>query len=184
MKLNQSKRSSHWIIMFFTLFIGYEWLTSGLSKLFSHSFVSGFHHEITSSLKDSYGFYDPILKNIVLPNATFFGYFIEYSEIFIGIVFFILFLSSFGRVATWLLKLGMVASILAAFLSINIFLYSGDSYFVNPGNPFSEAVSLDLLLAVMELSLFGYFYKLNQSAVVAEETTERKSSTYNRAAER
>lgn len=152
------------MLMLFTLIIGYEWLTSGLSKVFSHSFVTGFHHNVESSLSDSYHFYDPILKALVLPNAALFGYFIEGSELFIGAVFLVICFAMFRKTSRWLLKIGMVASALSAFLSLNIFLYSGDSFFVKPSDPFSESVSLDLLLAAMQVVLLAYFYKLNQSA--------------------
>lgn len=183
MEYNQPKKSSYVVLMFVTLFIGYQWLMSGISKLFSQSFVSGFHDKIASSVSKAFGFYVPVLKGIVLPNATFFGYFIEYSELFIGAVFIILFFTIFGRVQSWLLILGMIASIWSAFISINIFLYSGASFFANPAKPFKPSISMDLIFACIEISLFVYFYRLNHATAAVTEKSNRKNNSFNHVTE-
>lgn len=158
-----SQKSSHRFLMLFTLIIGYEWLASGVSKVLTQTFASGFHHNVVSSLGSAFSFYVPVLKDLVLPHATLFGYFIEFSEVFVGLTFFILFFTRFKNVSGWLLKLGMVASILSAFLSVNIFLDSGDPFFITPAQPFNNSVSLDILLSAMQVSLFAYFYKMNRA---------------------
>lgn len=160
--MSLSKTFAHRVVMFFTLIIGYEFLMSGLSKLFG-GFVPGFHHELGTSINAAFGFYHPVLQSIVLPNSTLFGTIIMCSELFAGVSFILIPLLGFRSFPSGLSKWGMVASILAVFLSTNVFFFSGDPFFVNPSDPYQEAVSIDLLLALMELTLFSYFYQANRT---------------------
>ncbi len=67
------------VALFFILF--------GQYKLFGSGFVhGGFQQYLQGFIENgAVSFYQPILANIVLPNAVFFGYVVGLAEMFIGI---------------------------------------------------------------------------------------------------
>jgi thiosulfate dehydrogenase [quinone] large subunit len=168
MNNNIASRFNDKIVLLLTFIIGYEWLMSGLSKLVSGKFISGFHSQVASSINDAYGVYHPILNHLVMPNSAFFGFFVQYGELIVGVIFVLISVLGFKKMSIAFAKLGMVATILSTFLSLNMFLFSGDPFFVKPSDPFDESVSLDLMLALMQIVLFAYFYKCNKVKTVEE----------------
>jgi hypothetical protein len=157
-KMSFSKTLANRSIMLIMLVIGYEMLMSGLSKVFG-GFVTGFHHELSTSITDAFGFYHPILKGIVLPNSVLFATGATLTELFVGISFILIPILGSRSFSSGLAKWGLVTSVIAAFYNLTLFLYSGDPFFVNPSAPYEESVSIDLLLALMELVLFYHFYQ-------------------------
>lgn len=178
MSLREEKSNAHSIVMFFTLFLGYEWFMSGLGKLLSGKFVMGFHDHIAKHLSKSYGFYTPVMKHLILPYSKAFGYFIEFSELFIGIVFIIAFFVMITNAFTWMLKWTIFASYLATFISLNIFLFSGETYFANPAKPFKPSVSFNILFAVMEICLIVYFTRLHHAANITKSNRNHISASH------
>jgi len=176
MNLREEKSNAHSIVLFFTLFLGYEWLMSGLAKLISSSFISGFHDQIAKHVSKAYGFYVPVLKHLVVPNARTFAYIIELSELFIGVVFIIAFFAMVTNAYKWMLKWGIAASYLATFISLNIFSFSGETYFANPAKPFKPSVSFNILFAVMEICLIVYFTMLHHAASISRSSQSHISA--------
>lgn len=164
-RLEQGKISRN-AIMWVLLFFGYEWLVSGINKLASGEFITGLHGQMMSSIKGGapYPFFGSFLKSFCLPHCIILGTFIEVGEIFIGAVFILVGIIGLakGTLAPWIAKLGMAASIVSAFLSINIFLYVGGNYFFGQADPFDEGITLDLLMFLVQLALIGYFYAINR----------------------
>ena len=67
------------------ILIGYEWFMSGLAKVVRGGFPSGLADELTEKSEGVGGWYRDFLDNVVIPNATGFGYLIELSELLVGV---------------------------------------------------------------------------------------------------
>ncbi|MCU1303979.1 MAG: hypothetical protein JWQ87_4263 [Candidatus Sulfotelmatobacter sp.] len=65
--------------LFFLLFGKYKLAGSG----FAHGGFQGYLHEYIAS--SAVSFYRPILSNLILPHAVFFGYLVGVIEMFVGI---------------------------------------------------------------------------------------------------
>jgi len=69
------------------LLIGYEWLLAGGDKLLLGTFpaqLGGLLHTLVSS-GHLVGFFAAVLQGLVMPNATLFGYLIEWGETLAGL---------------------------------------------------------------------------------------------------
>lgn len=64
------------------LIVGYEWLVSGVDKLLFGVFPASLGRMLMASVSGGQlpGFFAAILRGLVMPNAVFFGYLIEWSE--------------------------------------------------------------------------------------------------------
>ncbi|GGE31822.1 hypothetical protein GCM10011391_08120 [Pullulanibacillus camelliae] len=157
-------QTTHWVMMLFLLFIGYEWLISGINKLLSGSFVNAFQNVVKSSLNagSAYTVYNPILRHIVLPYSKLFGGLIETVEVVIGVLFILLTIIGFSKINAWIIRCGMAVALIAAFLSLNIFFYTKGSYFISTEKSFDGGVSINLLLFLFEGVIFVYFYSLHR----------------------
>lgn len=156
------------VVMWMLLFIGYEWFVSGINKLLSGEYLGGFQGEVSDAVSKGtphFG-YGALLNSLVVPHAELFAIFIMAAEIFAGAAFLLVAIFSLanGTFAAWVAKLGIGASIVSAFLGINIFLFAGGPYFFLQGDPFDGGVTVDFLMFLFSLPLIGYFYSLNQVA--------------------
>lgn len=157
-----SKAPLMWVMMF----LGYEWLVSGINKA-AGGFISGFHGEMADAIKNGapFPFYSRFLKFFFLNHSESLAVFIEVGEIFAGAAFILIGIMGLLKknFSSWLAKIGIFASIISAFLSINIFFYVGGHYFFGQADPFDEGITLDLLLFLIELATIGYFISLNRA---------------------
>lgn len=169
-----SRNAMMWVLLFF----GYEWFVSGINKLASGEFITGLHNTMMSSIKGGapYPFYGHFLKSFCMTHCIILGTFIEVGEIFIGAVFILVGIIGLikGNLAPWLAKLGIAASIVSAFLSINIFLYVGGHYFFGQADPFDEGVTLDFLMFLVQLAMIGYFIAMNRIAKHSHYQAEKR----------
>ena len=69
------------------MLIGYEWLVSGVDKLLLGTFPDKMGGLLTAAISGGRlpDFFAALLQNLVLPNAQFFGVFIEWSETLAGV---------------------------------------------------------------------------------------------------
>lgn len=69
------------------LLVGYEWLVSGVDKILLGTFPDRLPGLLTGTISGGQlpGFFAALLQNLVLPNAGFFGIFIEWSEMLAGL---------------------------------------------------------------------------------------------------
>lgn len=69
------------------ILIGYEWLVSGIDKLLLGTFPDRMGGLLTAAISGGRlpDFFAALLQNLVLPNAQFFGVFIEWSETLAGV---------------------------------------------------------------------------------------------------
>ncbi len=145
------------------MFIGYEWLISGLTKIVRGGFPAGLAEEVEQKSPGAPGWYASFLESTVIPNAQSFGYLIITGEVLLGL----------GLIATaliwafktdstprplWAGTLGVivVAALGGVFLNINLHLMNGSAHpWILPGSGFDEGVDLDSLMPAIQLAIAG-----------------------------
>lgn len=150
------------------IFIGYEWLMSGLVKLFRGGFASGLAAELTEKSEGTVGWYKSFVDAVVIPNAQVFGYLIMFSELLAGITFIVaavICLSMGVRKSVHILT--VLAAIGGIFLNINLHLLNGSAHpWFFPGDGFDEGVDLDSLMpAIQAILIFvnvGYLVRMRR----------------------
>ena len=145
------------------LFLGYEWLMSGLAKIVRGGFATGLADELAEKSTGVGGWYGSFLNDVAVPNAEVFGWLIVAGELIAGVG-----LSAAGLV--WLLRwewLGvrgrtavLAVTALAALggivMNVNFHLANGSAHpWLIPGDGFDEGVDLDSLMPALQLVLFG-----------------------------
>lgn len=150
-------------LLLIQLFLGYEWLMSGLTKIVRGGFASGLADELAEKSEGVGGWYGSFLDEVVIPNAEAFGWLIVVGELLAGIG-----LAAAGLV--WLLRwerLGpdgrtavLAVTALAALggivMNVNFHLANGSAHpWLIPGDGFDEGVDLDSLMPALQLVLIG-----------------------------
>ena len=86
-----------WLWLIVRLYLGYEWLSAGLEKLDGNTWVgakagtalAGFAQggiaKSTGAHAAVQGWYASFLKDLVIPNAAVFSYFVTFGEILVGV---------------------------------------------------------------------------------------------------
>ncbi|HEV2656566.1 MAG TPA: hypothetical protein VGT82_16485 [Ktedonobacteraceae bacterium] len=157
-------RTSRYLLAALQAILGWEWIMSAANKLASGSFPQGLAGALTDSFKGNPDdWYVVFLKQVVLPNSTFFGYLIEWSELFIGIILIggALVLLTRPRVAgepqhgLYVLYSVLVifAAVAAAFQNINFHFFMGGWILpsIDPSGAYDEAIDLEALLPLLLL---------------------------------
>jgi uncharacterized membrane protein YphA (DoxX/SURF4 family) len=151
-------REARYLLAAIQAIIGWEWITSGLNKVFSGSFPQSLSDTLTGGFKDNpNSWYIAFLQNIVLPHSVFYGYLIEWTEVIIGVVLlFGVFLligspTALGKTShKFSISLHMmvaIVAVIAAFLCINFHFWMGKSIIPGLGaDPGDEGVDLDALM--------------------------------------
>jgi uncharacterized membrane protein YphA (DoxX/SURF4 family) len=143
------------------LAIGYEWIISALNKMTSSDFSSGLASELKKSLSGNPNrWYSDFLKSTIIPHARIYAVLVELSELLVGLGFVVgavLWLStrlagwSWARVVHWVVILALAGG---AMLTANYYIQGGDTLpGLNPGNPYSEGLTIDGLLTLVALAL-------------------------------
>jgi len=135
--------------------VGYLWLISGLDKLLSGQFISGFAAFLRSEILNLGGnFYAGFLADVVLPNASLFAYIIQYSEIGIGATLLIAgiwYTFAYKKFLAWIL---FIASIASFVMILNITLSLKQTLpWIDSNIAFSPGISLEYL--VLMVSFFA-----------------------------
>jgi hypothetical protein len=157
-------RTSRYLLAALQAILGWEWIMSAANKLASGSFPQGLAGALTDSFKGNPDdWYVVFLKQVVLPNSTFFGYLIEWSELLVGIVLIggALVLLSRPRMAgepqhalyVVFSVLVIFAAAVGAFQNINFHFFMGGWIVpsIDPSGAYDEAVDLDALLPLLFL---------------------------------
>jgi NADH dehydrogenase len=145
------------------IIVGWEWLISGLTKIFRGGFPSGLGANLKDSSTDAWGWYRDFLRSVIIPHAKLFGYLIEISELAVGVILIVAALQwlfrwqSMHRQARTRMLLGTVAACGAAiFMNINFYLVSGKPPpFFLAKDAFDEGVGLDAVLPSLEFVIGG-----------------------------
>lgn len=86
---------SAWIWLLLRLYLGYSWLMAGIHKVGSEAWtgsnagaaIEGFVNGALSKVEggDVAGWYAWFLENVVLPNASVFGFLVAWGEVLVGL---------------------------------------------------------------------------------------------------
>ena len=155
-------------LLIVVIILGYEWFVSGLTKIVNGDFVSGLAEELANKAADAPGWYTSFLNSTVIPNASPFGYLIEFGEVLIGLTFIVgslLWLFAWKRlplkVQTTVLFLTVAAAIGGIFMALNIHFANGLIHpWLSPADSFDEGVDFDSFLAVMNLVIAAVYIAL------------------------
>jgi len=144
-----------------SLVFGYLWLLSGLNKVLTDQFVSGFGEFARGQLeRDSViGFFRTILSNVVAPHPVFFANLIQYGEVAIGLGLLLGSTWSYikpSRTNQLILLFSFATSFL---LVLNFILSLGLPLpLINTDNSFASGVDLDyIVLFISLLMVFAHF---------------------------
>jgi thiosulfate dehydrogenase [quinone] large subunit len=155
------KKSAQSLVIPVLLFIlAYEWLISAVNKMVTKNYYGSLHQQMSQSVSGvQFQPYVGLLKNIGLPQYHLFGTLVLLAEVFVGFTFIVIGIRKLQGKSTQILRrFGMIASIVAAFMSLNYALLGGDTLFIDPANAFQEGISIDWILFFIEVTLVFYFY--------------------------
>ncbi|MGB3683959.1 MAG: hypothetical protein WA990_15895 [Rubrobacteraceae bacterium] len=148
-------------LLFIQGIIGYEWLFSGLAKLFS-GFIPAFGEELSAASQDAPDWFKSVLDAVVVPAPTFWGVAIAYGELLLGIGLIgaaLLWGLRFERIP-WtahyaVLAVTALAAFSGAILAISLHFMNGNlhPWFI-PNDGFEEGVDFDSVLPAMQFVIF------------------------------
>ena len=160
------------------IFLGYEWLMSGISKVIAGDFASGLASTLSDQSKDLTGWYKSFLDTLVIPNGQLFGYLVMAGELALGIVLIVaslVWLTRWSRLASRgrgiVLSLVVLAGLVAIFMNVNFHLMSGANHpWIIAADPNGEGIDLDSVMPIIQLILSAvslrYLLALRRSARV------------------
>jgi len=139
--------------------IGYEWFISGLVKVVRGDFPAGLADELVEKSEGTAEWYSSFLESAAIPNAEFFGYALEISELLAGIALLagpLIWLFAWDRVSDRIrsaVLLSMAAATIGGtFLAVNLHLANGPSHpWLIPGDAFDEGIDLDSVLPAIQI---------------------------------
>ncbi len=157
-------RATRYLLAAIQAIVGWEWLISGLNKVFSGTFPQGLANTLNQGIQDNpNAWYVSFLHTFVQPHSIFFGYAIEWTELTIGVIFLSGALVLLGQprirgesqhsLAVGFCAAAAIAGLVGAFLCVNFHFFMGGSVIpgVNPADPFDEGIDLDALLPPISL---------------------------------
>ena len=161
---NKPARAALATLLVVQIVVGYEWLTSGITKIASGTFVSGLAADLKSNSDAAPHFYRSFLHGTIIPNARAFAVLIEIGELIVGvalIVAAIVWLTRWSRLSErWqvsILGVTMLAALGATAMAINFHLASGGNHpWLIPAGGFDETIDLDAVLAFMQMAYVGF----------------------------
>lgn len=145
------------------IFLGYEWLMSGLSKVLAGDFASGLAGTLSDQTKDMSGPYKSFVDGVVIPNGQLFGYLVMAGELALGLLL-------IGAALLWITRwsqmnykgrqavLGLIvlAGFVAIFMNINFHIAGGASHpWLIAADPNGEGVDLDSLMPIIQIIISG-----------------------------
>jgi thiosulfate dehydrogenase [quinone] large subunit len=144
------------------VFMGYEWLISGLTKLVRGGFPAGLADELRDASEGAPGWYVSILNHVVIPHGKAFGYLTEIGELLVGVALIggaLVWLLAWrrmpasARVAT--LAVVALAALAGAFMTVNFHLADGAATppWLLPDDVFTEGVDIDSLMTAIQVAL-------------------------------
>ena len=148
-------------ILLIQIFVGYEWLDSGLTKIVRGGFPAGLAADLHERVQSASGWYRSFVDGSIVPHGVFFGYLIEIGELLVGVAFIAaalvwLFrwerLPDMGRLT--LLAVTILAAIGGIFMAVNFHLANGGTHpWLIPKDGFDESVDLDTLVLAVQAVL-------------------------------
>ncbi len=158
------QKSTRYLLAAVQAIIGWEWLMSGGDKMLSGTFPQGLGAALANGIDGNpYGWYIGFLQTYILPHSVFFGYLIEWTEVFAGII---LLTGAFillgqprrsGEPQHRLMMGYSVAAIIAAavgiIMNVNFHFWMGGWVIptFSPSAPYNEGIDIDGLLPPLSL---------------------------------
>ncbi len=139
-----------------TLVLGYLWLVSGLDKILSEEFTSGFANYVRLQIADApiLPWYKNLLESFVLPNGILMAQIIQYAELVIGIVLILASIWNFIWHSRMIHHALAWSNVVSFILILNIILFLGISIpIVDAEEVFEEGVGLDYMVLLMSFFL-------------------------------
>lgn len=136
------------------LLLGYEWLSSGVTKLVHGDFPAG----LAADLRErAHGRYGGFLRDVVIPHATAFGWAIQVGEVVVAALLLAGAVCAFaGRCRLFGLAATGFGALGGFFLTLNFGLSDGARFFsLVSADSFDEGVPLDVLATWLQLVLVG-----------------------------
>lgn len=145
------------------IFLGYEWLMSGLAKVIAGDFATGLAGTLSDQTKDLSGPYKSFIDGVVIPNGQTFGYLVLAGELTLGVVL-------IGAALLWLtrwsqmslegrqLVLGLIvlSGVVAIFMNVNFHVAGGANHpWLIAADPNGEGVDLDSLMPIIQVIISG-----------------------------
>ena len=139
--------------------IGYEWLVSGITKLWRGGFATGLAGELGDKSRGVAGWYKSFLDQVVIPHGWAVGWIVLVVEILIGVT---LIVGAILWLARWsclpataqhvLVAVLAIAGIGAILMNVSFHLANGAPHpWLIPKAGFDEGVDLDSLMPLVEL---------------------------------
>ena len=143
------------------IIIGYEWLVSGVTKLWRGGFATGLAGELRDKSKGVPAWYKGFLNNVVIPHGWAVGWIILVAEILVGVGLMagaIVWLTRWSRMSVTarqtLVAFVTVAAIGAIVMNVSFHLANGAPHpWLIPKEGFDEGVDLDSLMPLVETVL-------------------------------
>lgn len=163
-------------LLLIQIFLGYEWLISGVTKVYRGDFTTHMSDELTEKSEGAVSWYKSFLDSVVIPNARGWAYAIELGEVLIGIALIaaaLVWLFRWDRLPDRSRMAVLLATALASlggiFMNLNFHLANGSPHpWLIPGDAFDEGVDLDSLMPALQLVLIavsvGALYALRRTA--------------------
>lgn len=161
------QREVRYLLAAIQTIIAWEWMVSGLNKLFSGTFPQELANTLIGGIKDNpNSWYTSFLQHVVLPHSVFFGYVIEWTEVTIGLVLLagvvlLLLRPRERREPLHRLSVGIciavaIAAAVCAFLCVNFHFWMGKSFIPGAGaDPGDEGIDLDALMPPLSLVIIA-----------------------------
>jgi hypothetical protein len=180
-----ASRLAAWGLASVLVLSGYEWLLSGLDKLFSADFRGGLADELGDAMDGNPNqWYVRFLANDVIPHARAFATVVEWGEIFVALGLFLGAVAWIGgnRLPRRWMQAFQIAScgalVGSAFMTANYYLLAGNRFpWLNTAAPFDEGLSIDGLMTLVALALLA-IQALATRASFAGRSSARVSAPY------
>lgn len=156
------KTAQDFAIPIIVLIIAYEWLISSIDKILTKNYISAFHKQLAQGISDiTVHPYATLVKSVGLPLSNTLSILVLSSELFVAVIFILFAIRSLtGKAGKVMGIFAFIASIFAAFMSLNYAILGGDSLLADPANAFQEGISIDWMFFLIETTLAFYFFSI------------------------
>jgi thiosulfate dehydrogenase (quinone) large subunit len=145
------------------IFLGYEWLMSGLSKVLAGDFASSLASTLSDQTKDLTGPYKSFVDGVIIPNGQLFGYLVMAGEIALGVILIgsaLLWMTRWSHLSfagrQLILGLIVLSGVVAIFMNVNFHLAGGANHpWLIAADPNGEGVDLDSLMPIIQTIIAG-----------------------------
>ncbi|WEG11291.1 hypothetical protein PU629_14090 [Pullulanibacillus sp. KACC 23026] len=154
---------------FILLVLAYEWIASGIDKLFNHQFPQELNRGLSVSInKLPRSVVANFLNRLTMAHPVLFAVVLEVGELCLGICFFVIAMSLFRNKLTKLIRIiGIWAGIISSIMAINFPFLKGEDLFLDITSN-NRGLSMDFLLFLVQIWVAIFFFTLDRKQVSEE----------------